>query len=100
MSYLNIVSMLIASLLHCYVHVIFERRFYVDCVVKTLRRLCHMWTSFLCWLCRHYIVPFMSYLNVVSMLIMSSLHCYVHVIFGRRFYVDCVVITLLRSCHI
>jgi len=42
----------------------------------------------------------MSYLNVVSMLIVSSLHCYVHVIFERRFYVDRVVITLLRPCHI
>jgi len=42
----------------------------------------------------------MSYLNVVSMLIVSSLHCYVYVIFERRFYVDYVVITLLPSCHI
>jgi len=42
----------------------------------------------------------MSYLNVVSVVIVSSLHCYVHGIFERRFYVDRVVITLLRSCHI
>jgi len=73
--------MLIVSSLHCYVHVIFECRFYVDCVVITLLRVCHI-------------------LDGVSMLIVSSLHCYVHVIFERRFYVDCVVITLLRSCHI
>jgi len=42
----------------------------------------------------------MSYLNVVSMLSVSSLHCYVHVTFELRFYADRVAITLLRSCHI
>jgi len=41
----------------------------------------------------------MSYLDFVSLLIVTLLHCYVHVIFERRFYVNCVVITLLRVCH-
>jgi len=48
MSYLNIVSMLIVSSLHCSVYVVFERRFYVDYVVTALLRSCHIWTSLLC----------------------------------------------------
>ena len=73
MSYLNVVSMLIVSSLHCFVHVIFERCFYVDYVVTALLRVCHI-------------------LDGVSMLIVSSFHCYVHIIFERCFYVVCVVI--------
>ena len=117
---LDVVSLLIVSSLHSYVPFIFGRRFYVDCVVIPLLRSCQMWTLFLCWLCRHSIVTFLSYLQVVSMcrlcrhyivtiiwhvyvvsdLFVSSLKCYILVKCGRCFYVDRVVITLLRSCHI
>ena len=117
---LDVVSMLIVSSLHSYVPFIFGRRFYVDCVVIPLLRSCQMWTLFLCWLCRHSIVTFLSYLQVVSMcrlcrhyivtiiwhvyvvsdLVVSSLKCYILVKCGRCFCIDCVVITLLRSCHI
>ena len=76
MSYLNVVSMLSVSSLHCYVHVTFELRFYADRVAITLLRSCHIWTSFLCRLCRHYIVPFITYLEAVSIYWMCR-HCIV-----------------------